>query len=141
MHNFFDMPNLPSIRPSFLSPFTDKMNFVERTINFITARIADSISEHITSKYEKVWERHGALPKMEDYRTKINYLLSNSDEFLHFPQPTTAKIVHIGGITIPETSKLTEDFRELMERKDRAGVVYISLGSLVPTTRQLKFWK
>ncbi|KIH53829.1 hypothetical protein ANCDUO_16029 [Ancylostoma duodenale] len=72
---------------------------------------------------------------MEDYRAKINYLLSNSDEFLHFPQPITAKIVHIGGITIPETPQLTEEFRDLMERKDRAGVVYISLGSLVPTAK------
>ncbi|KAL6744060.1 hypothetical protein Aduo_017035 [Ancylostoma duodenale] len=141
MNNFFDMPNLPSITPSFLSPFTDKMNFFERTINFITARIADSISDHITSKYEKVWERHGALPRMEDYRAKINYLLSNSDEFLHFPQPITAKIVHIGGIAIPETPQLTEEFRDLMERKDRAGVVYISLGSLVPTAKMPSFFR
>ncbi|KIH52167.1 hypothetical protein ANCDUO_17733, partial [Ancylostoma duodenale] len=50
--NYFDMPNLPSITPSMLSPFTDKMNFFERTINFITARIADIISDHITRKYE-----------------------------------------------------------------------------------------
>ncbi|EYC31684.1 hypothetical protein Y032_0003g1182 [Ancylostoma ceylanicum] len=141
MSNFFDAPNLPSITPSFLSPFTDKMSFFERTFNFIATRIADIISDTITSKYEKVWERHGALPKMDDYRTKINYILSNSDEFLHFPQPTTAKIVHVGGITIPEAPELSDEFRDLMERKDRAGVVYISLGSLVPTTKMPSFFR
>ncbi|EYC31679.1 hypothetical protein Y032_0003g1179 [Ancylostoma ceylanicum] len=153
MNNFFDMPNLPSITPyfidffvnfvkrSFLSLFTDKMNFIERTINFITARIADSISDYITRRYENVWKRHGALPKLEDYRAKINYILSNSDEFLHFPQPTTAKVVHIGGITIPEAPQLTEEFQLVMEQKDRAGVVYISLGSLVPTTKMPTYFR
>ncbi|EYC31680.1 hypothetical protein Y032_0003g1180 [Ancylostoma ceylanicum] len=141
MNNFFDMPHLTSITPTPLSPYTDKMNFFERTINFITARIEGRMTDFITSKYEKVWSRHGVLPKMEDYRAKINYILSNSDEFLHFSKPTTAKIVHIGGITIPEVPPLTEEFRDLMERKDRAGVVYISLGSLVPTKKMPSFFR
>ncbi|EPB79897.1 hypothetical protein ANCCEY_00963 [Ancylostoma ceylanicum] len=89
--------------------------------------------------FERVWERHGSSLKARDYYDKVNYLLSNSDEFLDFARPATPKIVHIGGVTIPEKTELPEELRVLMERKDREGVVYISFGSFVPTSQELKY--
>ncbi|RCN52831.1 hypothetical protein ANCCAN_00826 [Ancylostoma caninum] len=133
MAEFFDAPRLPSFVPSYLLPLTDEMNFFERTVNFVSAGIAQFVSLQILEKYQKMWTRHGVLWDEEEFYRRINYLLSNSDEFLEFARPTTAKIVHVGGIALPEKAPLTTEFRELMERKDRDGVVYISFGSVVPT--------
>ncbi|KAK6758902.1 hypothetical protein RB195_016249 [Necator americanus] len=139
--DFFDVPGLSSFKPSFLTKFSDKMNFMERTINFISSFVSKNVIKYMYGEYEIMWQRHGVDRKMEDYRSKINYVLSNSDEFMEIPSPTTAKIVHVGGITIAEKSELPQKFRSLMERKDRTGVVYISFGSLVPTKQMPNYFR
>ncbi|EYC31666.1 hypothetical protein Y032_0003g1176 [Ancylostoma ceylanicum] len=141
MAEFFDAPRLPSFVPSYLLPLTDKMNFLERTVNFISASIAQFVSLQILEKYQRMWTRHGVSCGEEDYYHKINYLLTNSDEFLEFARPTTAKIVHVGGIALPEKAPMTKEFRELMEREDRDGVVYISFGSVVPTIKMPTYFR
>ncbi|KAL6744062.1 hypothetical protein Aduo_017037 [Ancylostoma duodenale] len=141
MAEFFDAPRFPSFVPSYLLPLTDNMNFFERTVNFISASIAQFVSRQILEKYQKMWTRHGVLWDEEEFYRRINYLLSNSDEFLEFARPTAAKIVHVGGIALPEKAPLTTEFRELMERKDRDGVVYISFGSVVPTIEMPSYFR
>ncbi|EPB79898.1 hypothetical protein ANCCEY_00964 [Ancylostoma ceylanicum] len=126
---------------AYLLPLTDKMNFLERTVNFISASIAQFVSLQILEKYQRMWTRHGVSCGEEDYYHKINYLLTNSDEFLEFARPTTAKIVHVGGIALPEKAPMTKEFRELMEREDRDGVVYISFGSVVPTIKMPTYFR
>ncbi|KAK6758908.1 hypothetical protein RB195_016252 [Necator americanus] len=139
--DYFDVPRLPSFVPSYLAPFTDKMNFWERTVNFIVTYISKSVSMHLRSRFRKMWSRHGVTQRPEDYYSKINYLLTNSDEFLEFARPTTAKVVHVGGIALPVKEPLTADFRELLDRKDRTGAVYISFGSVVPTAEMPSYFR
>lgn len=67
-----------------------------------------------------------------DYISKMNYLLSNSDEFLEFARPTTPKIVHIGGVVLQEPVPLQPDLQRIINQS-RKGVVYISFGSITPT--------
>ncbi|RCN52832.1 UDP-glucoronosyl and UDP-glucosyl transferase [Ancylostoma caninum] len=141
MVRLWDLPSLPSIVPSIFTLHTDKMDFFERTVNFISTYITTTAAAQWMTKYERVWERYGSSLKMRDYYEKVNYLLSNSDEFLDFARPTTAKIVHIGGVTIPEKTELAEEFRVLMEREDRIGVVYISFGSFVPTKQMPSYFR
>ncbi|VDM56065.1 unnamed protein product [Angiostrongylus costaricensis] len=63
----------------------------------------------------------------------MNYLLLNSDEFLEFARPISAKVVHIGGIALPEPSPLLEELQKIMDHNYRSGVVYISFGSIAST--------
>ncbi|KAK6031326.1 hypothetical protein OSTOST_02527, partial [Ostertagia ostertagi] len=51
MGEFYDVPKLPSIVPSSL-PYSDRMNFVERTINFIALVFADFISSEFGRRYK-----------------------------------------------------------------------------------------
>lgn len=129
---FFDVPKLPSIAPSFLLPYSDRMDFFERTTNFVVSIIADLISLAIASKYKEVWSRYGVSVDDADYISKMNYLLSNSDEFLEFARPTTPKIVHIGGVVLQEPVPLQPDLQRIINQS-RKGVVYISFGSITPT--------
>ncbi|KHJ88996.1 hypothetical protein OESDEN_11195, partial [Oesophagostomum dentatum] len=141
MAEFYDAPKLPSFVPSFLLPITDKMNFMERTINFITGCISELVSRIIVYEYEKIFERYGITINEDEFYRSTNYLLSNSDEFLEFVRPLTSKIVHVGGVALPEKEPLSREFRELMERKDRSGVVYISFGSVIPTAEMPTYFR
>ncbi|XGW05292.1 hypothetical protein V3C99_016010, partial [Haemonchus contortus] len=140
MGDLFDVPKFPSIVPSFLLPYNSRMNFVERTINFVVAMIADIVSAEIGRNYKKVWSRHGVSTDDEYYKSKTNYLLTNSDEFLEFGRPTSPKIVHVGGIALKETGPLSKDLQQIMEQT-RVGVVYISFGSAVPTIKMPKYFR
>ncbi|KAK6043224.1 hypothetical protein COOONC_19271 [Cooperia oncophora] len=108
------------------------MNFLERTINMLAHAFADFVSYQFGKRYKKVWSRHGVETDEQYYKDRINYLLLNSDEFLDFAQPTSPKIVYIGGITLQEITPLSERLQQIMERT-KMGVVYISFGSALPT--------
>ncbi|KAK6030952.1 hypothetical protein OSTOST_02904, partial [Ostertagia ostertagi] len=135
MDDYYDVPKLPSIVPSFLLPYSGRMNFAERTINFLVVALADLFSWELGRKYKEVWNRFGIITDDEFYKSKINYLLSNSDEFLEFGRPTSPKIVHIGGITALEAAPLSQKLQRIMERT-KMGAVYISFGS-IPSTKEM----
>ncbi|CAJ0588442.1 unnamed protein product [Cylicocyclus nassatus] len=141
MAEFYDAPRFPSFVPSFLLPVTDKMNFMERVINFITSCIAKYVEVEVVRSYKNIFERHGVSTNVEEYYSKSNYLLSNSDEFLEFARPLTHKIVHLGGIALAEKQPLTQEIQELVQRKDRVGVIYISFGSVVPTIEMPAYFR
>lgn len=89
---------------------TDRLSANLRQIsgNCVTSRGRKLKTVRITWNFQKMWRRHGISCDEEKYYNKINYLLSNSDEFLEFARPTTAKIVHVGGIALPEKEPLSE---------------------------------
>uniref|UniRef100_A0A0K0CXY4 glucuronosyltransferase n=1 Tax=Angiostrongylus cantonensis TaxID=6313 RepID=A0A0K0CXY4_ANGCA len=88
---------------------------------------------HIIGASAKLWHCHNISVKEDDYVNKMNYLLLNSDEFLEFARPISAKVVHIGGIALPEPSPLPEELQKIMDQSYRSGVVYISFGSIAST--------
>ncbi|KAK6043228.1 hypothetical protein COOONC_19268 [Cooperia oncophora] len=137
---YYDLPKFPSIAPSFLLPYSDRMSFLERTINFITIAFADLVSSEIARKYKELWRHHGVVTDDEYYKSRTTFLLSNSDEFLDYSRPTTPKIVHIGGITALKITPLSEDLQQILERS-RMGAVYISFGSVTSTKQMPNYFR
>ncbi|WKY12164.1 hypothetical protein Q1695_003611 [Nippostrongylus brasiliensis] len=133
MGDLYDLPRLPSITPSYVLPYNDRMTFLERTINFAVSCIVDITAYLISSEYASVWQRHGVTTLEDDYVARTNFLLSNTDEFLEFARPTTAKIVHIGGIALQDRTPLSKELQRIMDKSK--GVVYMSFGSITPTKR------
>ncbi|KAK6031325.1 hypothetical protein OSTOST_02526, partial [Ostertagia ostertagi] len=88
----------------------------------------------------EVWRHHGVTTDEEYYKSKINYLLSNTDEFLVFGRPLSPKIVHVGGITLLGPTPLSEELRKIVEQA-KIGVVYISFGSVAPTKEMPKYFR
>ncbi|KAK6015027.1 UDP-glucoronosyl and UDP-glucosyl transferase, partial [Ostertagia ostertagi] len=116
------------------------MYFVERTINLIASIFADICSSDFGRRYKEVWSRHGAAADEEYYKRRTNYLLSNTDEFLEFGRPSSPKIVHIGGIALPEAAPLSEKLQQIVDHVNM-GVVYISFGSVAPTNEMPKYFR
>ncbi|EPB79899.1 hypothetical protein ANCCEY_00965 [Ancylostoma ceylanicum] len=86
--------------------------------------------------FERLFSRYGFDTNLQQLiNTRVNYVLSNSDEFLDIAQPSTGKLVHIGGIALPEATTLPKDFQLVMGRKGSKGVVLISFGSNAPTVQ------
>ncbi|KAK5983174.1 hypothetical protein GCK32_003089 [Trichostrongylus colubriformis] len=143
---YYQVPKFPSIVPSFLLPYNDRMNFVQRTINFIAVAIADLVAFEIRRKYMvntfipselNLFNHHGVVSIEEYYEKRVNYLLSNSDEFLEFQRPLSPKIIHIGGITLHGNAPLSEKLQQILEQSKK-GVVYISFGSSTSTRKMPK---
>ncbi|PIO74126.1 hypothetical protein TELCIR_03874 [Teladorsagia circumcincta] len=87
-----------------------------------------------------VFRHHGIITDEEYYKSKINYLLSNTDEFLVFGRPLSPKIVHIGGITLLKAASLSEELQKIVEQA-KMGVVYISFGSTASTKAMPKSFR
>ncbi|KAK6036773.1 hypothetical protein COOONC_25722 [Cooperia oncophora] len=93
---------------------------------------------HHCTHYQEVWARHNLETDDEYYKSKGNYLLSNSDEFLEVARPTSLKVVHIGGVaSLQGAPPLSEKLQQIVE-KAKMGVVYISFGSVVSTKKMPK---
>ncbi|EYC31664.1 hypothetical protein Y032_0003g1175 [Ancylostoma ceylanicum] len=136
MNEFVHVPTMPSFVPSFLSSFDEKMTFPQRFVNFFLHNIVWLATQHILHSYERLFSRYGFDTNLQQLiNTRVNYVLSNSDEFLDIAQPSTGKLVHIGGIALPEATTLPKDFQLVMGRKGSKGVVLISFGSNAPTVQ------
>ncbi|VDO06032.1 unnamed protein product [Haemonchus placei] len=124
---------------AFLSSYGEDMSFQQRFVNFFLHGGVSMASQLIRFRYERIFTKYGLYSGLREFiSARINYVLSNSDEFLDFSWPKSDKLVHIGGITLPKTATLEEKFRLIMERHDRRGVILISFGSSVPTVQQGK---
>uniref|UniRef100_A0A7I4YXK4 glucuronosyltransferase n=1 Tax=Haemonchus contortus TaxID=6289 RepID=A0A7I4YXK4_HAECO len=136
MNEFIDVPIMPSFMPSFLSSYGENMTFQQRFVNFFLHGAVSMASQLIRFRYERIFAKYGLYSGLREFvYARINYVLSNSDEFLDFSWPKSDKLVHIGGITLPKTATLEEKYRLIMERHDRRGVILISFGSSVPTVQ------
>ncbi|KHJ85058.1 hypothetical protein OESDEN_15221 [Oesophagostomum dentatum] len=127
MAELYDAPRLPSFVPSYLLPINAKMNFLERTMNFITSLLSDiAIKGLIVRKHEEVFVRHGVFASEDDFYHKTNYLLSNSDEFLEDSRPITAKIIHIGGIALLGKAQLNNVKLLQMPSVFREAIIHVA---------------
>ncbi|KAI6170251.1 UDP-glucuronosyl UDP-glucosyltransferase domain containing protein [Aphelenchoides besseyi] len=63
-------------------------------------------------------------------------ILASVDEFIDYPRPTSARVVNIGGLGLRnyKTKSLADSPFEAAMQRGRLGVIFFSLGSMVPTS-------
>ncbi|KAK6052709.1 UDP-glucoronosyl and UDP-glucosyl transferase [Cooperia oncophora] len=136
MNEAIEVPIMPSFMPSFLTTYGESMTFPQRFFNFFLHGAVWIATQNAVRKYERIFMKHGLQTSLRELiAARSNYVLSNSDEFLDYAFPTSGKLVHVGGIALPQVTKLDEKFRLIMERHDSKGVVLISFGSNAPTVQ------
>ncbi|KIH48656.1 hypothetical protein ANCDUO_21271, partial [Ancylostoma duodenale] len=107
MNEFVQVPTMPSFVPSFLSSFDEKMTFPQRFVNFFLHNIVWLATQHVLHSYERLFSQYDLDTNLQQLiNNRVNYVLSNSDEFLDIALPSTGKLVHIGGIALPEATTL-----------------------------------
>ncbi|XP_055054769.1 UDP glucuronosyltransferase 5 family, polypeptide G1 [Misgurnus anguillicaudatus] len=126
-------PSPPSFVPMYNSLFSDRMNFLQRTENFLRYLVS-LLQEHciIVPIYSDMLDRHfppgSDLLKMQQ---SADIWLMRVDFVFEFPRPTMPNVVYIGGFQCRPAQPLPVELEDFMQSSGEHGVVMMSLGAAV----------
>ncbi|KAM4597517.1 UDP-glucuronosyltransferase 2B31-like [Polymixia lowei] len=126
-------PSPPSYVPMYNSLFSDKMDFLQRTENFM--RYAASLLQEqlvILPLYQTLLRNH--FPPGTDLlsmQRSADIWLVRVDFVFEFPRPTMPNMVYIGGFQCSTAQPLPDELEAFMQSSGEQGVVVMSLGTLV----------
>ncbi|PIC23240.1 hypothetical protein B9Z55_017009 [Caenorhabditis nigoni] len=110
--------------------FLDRLNDVNR--KFFDILGFTRVLENQNDLFQKTLSR--PVPSWKDLVKKSPILITNSNPYLDFAVPTTATVVHVGGITMDlkkmkNAGPLPEEYEKILQ--ERESTVLVSFGSLV----------
>lgn len=126
-------PTLPSYVPMYNSLFSDNMDLLQRTENFLRYLVI-LLQEHlvILPLYVNLLKRH--FPPGADLlsmQRSADVWLMRVDFVFEFPRPTMPNVVYVGGFQCRPAEPLPADLEAFMQSSGEHGVVVMSLGTLV----------
>ena len=128
------VPWLPSFVPCGISPFSEKMTFVERLKNmfylfsftFILPVLIPEPPREVMDKFR----RYGHFDSLDELGSKSVLWLSTKDDVLDYAKPTMPNVVNIGGLTVKRTTgELPSDINSFIDGAKK-GVVLMTFGSV-----------
>lgn len=126
-------PNNPSYIPALFMGYSEKMDFWQRTANFITANAFKLMYSWFNdnSANKMLRERFGpGIPDIKDLQMRTSMMFVNQHFSLSGPKPLTPAVVELGGIHIQDFKELDPSLKKLLDAADH-GVIYISWGSMI----------
>ncbi|XP_046684814.1 UDP-glycosyltransferase UGT5-like isoform X1 [Homalodisca vitripennis] len=121
---------------------SDQMSFHERFLNFIsTVTTLFMYYNHQLPLQDNVLKENYKMdaPPVADMVSNVSLYLINTHPTVEYAQPYTPNIIPVGGIVIePDRTSLPEDIKKFMDGASKEGVIYFSLGTLVPIHRMPK---
>uniref|UniRef100_A0A0K0FVA8 glucuronosyltransferase n=1 Tax=Strongyloides venezuelensis TaxID=75913 RepID=A0A0K0FVA8_STRVS len=132
----FGIPFPVSYVPSAMAGFNDKMSYKERAINLLTYTYFTYFSE-FHSKYsnmDDIFEERFGVGFYDSTKilTNASFFLINSNPILDIPTPKSPKMIEIGGIGVPKPKPVSEEFSEILNRRNKT--ILISFGSVSKST-------
>ncbi|XP_046684812.1 UDP-glycosyltransferase UGT5-like [Homalodisca vitripennis] len=121
---------------------SDQMSFHERFLNFIsTVTTLFMYYNHQLPLQDNVLKENYKMdaPPVADMVSNVSLYLINTHPTVEYAQPYTPNIIPVGGIVIePDRTSLPQDIKKFMDGASKEGVIYFSLGTLVPIHRMPK---
>uniref|UniRef100_A0A667ZC84 UDP-glucuronosyltransferase n=1 Tax=Myripristis murdjan TaxID=586833 RepID=A0A667ZC84_9TELE len=126
-------PTPPSYVPMYNSMFHDKMDFLQRTENFLRY-VASLLLEQlvILPLYQDLLQHH--FPPGADLlsmQRSADIWLVRVDFVFEFPRPTMPNVFYIGGFQCRKARPLSAELEAFMQSSGEHGVVVMSLGTWV----------
>ncbi|KHJ87669.1 UDP-glucoronosyl and UDP-glucosyl transferase [Oesophagostomum dentatum] len=130
-YNIIGMPTYASFMPGGLTPYSDKMTFMERLTNLNIELFFQLLGYKIDTWYWKLFnEKYPGFPTLPQlYEERVALIMINVNEFTETPRPTTNMVKYIGGSALRDPKPLTEDLSKLLDKN--SVTVLFSMGSLV----------
>ncbi|XP_055537419.1 UDP-glycosyltransferase UGT5-like [Wyeomyia smithii] len=117
---------------TFLS-YTDRMSFMERTINTLLWN-ADRFyyQNFYLPRQEEMYNKHfpNTALSFQQMMKNTSLVLLNQHFSLSFPHPYAPNMIEIGGIQIGEPKVLPDDIQRFINNSEH-GVIYFSMGSML----------
>lgn len=129
--------------PSAFSPFSDRMNYIERMKNFFGVMLFRFMNHYLvvgpqTELFRKYI--HPQFPNLRQLAANSPLLFVNSEELLDFPRPVLHKIIYIGGVNMNKPEPLEEKWQKIAD-DSQDGFVILSFGSLANASAMPEQWK
>ena len=133
--HFIRVPMLLSYVPHPLSPFSDKMTFVERLKNtaevFIIFFLWKWYSPNPPHDVMEKFRHYGHFSSLDELALKSILWLMITDDVLGYPQPMMPNMVSIAGLTVKRsTGKLPTDIRNFIDGAEK-GVILVTFGTMI----------
>ena len=125
------IPLLPSVAPHLILPFSEKMTFYERFLNFIVfCVIENNIINFYDNDYyvRKYAPDKPPVPTSEIIRGTLIYFYRHYD-LLQFPLPKMPNIIQVGDLTVQEPFDLSDEYDFILDTSI-TDVIVFSIGSI-----------
>ncbi|KHJ93689.1 UDP-glucoronosyl and UDP-glucosyl transferase [Oesophagostomum dentatum] len=110
LYDIVGLPTFPSFVPVVVTPFSDKMSFPQRIVNFNVDLFLRYYLNSMDNKFWRLFEsRFPKFPTFDQIlEEKTALIMINANEFAETARPTTNMIKYIGGSAIREPKALPE---------------------------------
>ncbi|KAG7330365.1 hypothetical protein KOW79_006587 [Hemibagrus wyckioides] len=126
-------PSTPSYVPMYNSLFSDRMDFLQRTENFLRYMVSLLQEQFVILPiYDELLKRH--FPPGSDLLTmqrSADIWLMRVDFIFEYPRPSVPNVVYIGGFQCRPAEPILPELEEFMQSSGEHGVVVMSLGVMV----------
>ncbi|KAF2366602.1 UDP-glucuronosyl/UDP-glucosyltransferase [Trinorchestia longiramus] len=125
-----------SVVPTFLLPFDENMNFLERCVNVVSLFLLYHYNLYalVTSEEQLLRSFFPEFRDLMSYYERASLTLINGDYALDNPVPLLPNQVEIGTLNAHPPGPLPKDLEDFMESSGDHGVIYFSLGSIAKST-------
>ncbi|CAI2353512.1 unnamed protein product [Caenorhabditis sp. 36 PRJEB53466] len=135
-NKLFGQPSLTGYVPQVGSELAQQAGFFDR-LNDVYRNFCGDIAQEWFNKYQNdfIQEAIGKpVPFWKDLVKQSPVYITNSNPYLDFAVPTTATVVHVGGITMDlqkmrKVGQVPEEYESILREKD--STVLISFGSFI----------
>lgn len=126
-------PSTPSYVPMYNSLFSDRMDFLQRTENFLRYMVSLLQEQFVILPiYDELLKKH--FPPGSDLLTmqrSADIWLMRVDFIFEYPRPSVPNVVYIGGFQCRPAEPILPEMEEFMQSSGEHGVVVMSLGVMV----------
>ncbi|CAI4222143.1 unnamed protein product [Auanema sp. JU1783] len=130
-----DVPTSLSFVPTFLTHMGSKMTLLDRMYNVVFSFSSKILYwKLLYSEQALIQSKFPNFPCLYQlFKSKLDYLLLNTNEFTESTRPTLSSIKYVGGVTTDQPKELQPEFDSILSRGQK-GTVFFSLGSLVKSS-------
>ena len=124
----------PSFVPFTMLPFTDEMNLIQRTANFVMNVAVGGIMWWSYGSLDEIARKHlgSDLPSISEIEKNVSMILTNSYFPLTYSRPLLPDIVEVGGMHCRPAKSLPKELDDFLSGAEE-GFIYFSMGSVVDT--------
>ncbi|XP_046665677.1 UDP-glycosyltransferase UGT5-like [Homalodisca vitripennis] len=131
-------PTMYSTTPFFDSYHTDRMTFLERSLNGVLHVLARGVVLFMNKFYmEPIVRKHFGtdIPSIDSIGRNVSLILQNGHHSVTHPRPFLPSVVEIACIHCKEPKPLPKDLEEFVTGGNKKGFVFVSFGTSVHSSQ------
>ncbi|XP_076243342.1 uncharacterized protein LOC143184768 [Calliopsis andreniformis] len=126
-------PENLAIVPNLLLPFPNRMNFWQRTYNFLHTLCSKLYFNYASDEQTELVRKYvdPNMPSIRELENSVSMILVNSHMSLNGIRPTTPALVEVGGLHVHDEGIQLPASLEKWMNESTSGFIFFSFGSMV----------